>query len=41
MEAAPPAGPGAPQPQAQPQAQGSAHPVAGLLPRLRGKLFTW
>nr|KAF6325707.1 solute carrier family 35 member F2 [Myotis myotis] len=43
MEAAPPAGPGAPQPQPQPQpqAQGSADWVAGLLRRLRGKLFTW
>lgn len=37
MDAAPPAGPGAP----QPQPQGSADPVAGLLRRLRGKLFTW
>ncbi|XP_014301447.1 solute carrier family 35 member F2 isoform X1 [Myotis lucifugus] len=37
MDAAPPAGPGA----RQPQPQGSADRVAGLLRRLRGKLFTW
>ncbi|XP_036283506.1 solute carrier family 35 member F2 [Pipistrellus kuhlii] len=41
MEAAPPAGPGAPPSQPQPQAQGPADPVAALLPRLRAKLFTW
>nr|KAF6467816.1 solute carrier family 35 member F2 [Rousettus aegyptiacus] len=37
MEAASPAGPGAP----QPQTQGAAGRVAGLLRRVKGKVFTW